>query len=69
MLTTMKKGEKDWDEDMLVNEVFGSNEAKLTFVKRMLSESKKRKNGDKMLVMGKTSCSIDHDNLLMDQSV
>jgi hypothetical protein len=69
MLTTMEKGEGDWDGDMLVNEVFGPGEAKLAFVKRMLSEPKERKNGDEMLVMGKAPCPIDHDDLLMDRSV
>lgn len=65
MFTTMKKREEDWDENTFVNEVLEFDEAKLTFVKKMLSESKKRKKSDEMLVMGKTSYSIDYDDLLM----
>lgn len=54
---------------MLVNEVFGPSEAKLTFVKRMLSESKERKNGDEILVISKASCPVNYNNLLMNRSV
>ncbi len=39
---------------------------KLASVKRMLSGPKK---GGKMLVMGKTPCPVDHDDLLMDTEV
>lgn len=69
MLTTIENEEEDWDEDTLVNEVPESDEAKLTFVKKMLSELKERKKGGEMLVMSKTSCSIDHDDLLTNIEV
>ncbi len=52
-----------------MNEVPESDEAKLTFVKKMLSELKERKKGGEMLVMSKTSCSIDHDDLLTNIEV
>jgi len=52
-----------------VNEVFKSNETKLTFVKKMLSELKKRKKNDEILIMSKTSCLNDYDNLLMNIEV
>jgi hypothetical protein len=38
-------------------------------VKKTLSESKKRKKSDKMLVMSKTSCPVDYNNLLTDNEV
>jgi len=69
MLTTIKKKRENRDEDTLVDGVSGPKDAKLAFVKKMLSESKKRKKGDEMLVMSKASCPIDHDNLLMDIEV
>ena len=69
MLTTMKKKEEDWDEDTLMNRVSEPDEAKLTFMKKMLSRSKKRKKNSEMLVMSKASCSINHDNLLMNIKV
>ena len=69
MLTTIEKEEEDWDEDTLVNEVPESGEAKLTSVKEMLSEPKERKKSGEMLVMGKTPCSVDHDDLLTDIEV
>ena len=69
ILTTMKKKREDRDENTLVNEVSKSEDAKLTFVKKTLSESKKRKKSDKMLIMSKTSCSIDHDDLLTNIKV
>ncbi len=43
--------------------------AKLASMKKRLSESKGRKKGDKMLVMSKTPCPIDRDDLLMDIEV
>jgi hypothetical protein len=52
-----------------VNEVLGPDEAKLAFVKKMLSEPKKRKKGDEMLVMSKAFCPIDHDDLLTNTKV
>jgi len=52
-----------------VNEVFKSSEAKLAFMKKMLSELKKRKKNDEMLIMNKTFCSINHDDLLMNIKV
>ena len=69
MLTTMKKKRKDENEDRLVNAVLEFENVKLTFVKRMLNESKKRKKSDEMFIMSKASCPIDHDNLLMNTEV
>ncbi len=66
MLTTMEKREEDWDADALVNEVSEPDEAKLAFVEKNLSLSEERKKSDEMLVMSKTSCSIDHDDLLIN---
>ncbi len=63
-ITTLEKGGENWDEDTLVGGVPGPGEAKLTSVK-MLSVPKERKKGGEMLVMGKASCSIDHDDSLM----
>lgn len=58
MLTTMEKRREDQNEDTLVDEVPESKDANLAFVKKKLSESKKRKKSDEMLVMNKTTCSI-----------
>lgn len=69
MLTMMKKKEEDWDKDTLINRVSESDEVKLTSVKEMLSESKKRKKSSEMLIMNKTSCLINHDDLLMNIKV
>ncbi len=54
---------------MHVNEVSELNKVKLTFMKRMLSELKKRKKSDKMLIMNKTSYLINYNNLLINRSV
>ena len=69
MLTTMKKKEKDRDENTLVNRVLELENAKLTFVKKLLCESKKRKKDDELLIINKISCSIDDDDLLMNIEV
>lgn len=68
MFTTLKKREKNWDENTLVGEVLGPDETKLTSVK-MLSGPKKKKKSGEMLVMNKAFCPDDHDDLLMDRSV
>ena len=66
---TMKKKKEDRNEDTFENAALKSENVKLTFVKKMLSESKKRKKNDEMLIMSKTFCSIDYNNLLMNIEV
>lgn len=66
MLTTIRKREENWNANAFVNEILKSSEAKLAFVKKNLSLSKKRKKNDEMLIISKASCSIDHNNLLMN---
>ena len=65
MFITMKKRNENENENKLVNAICELKNIKLTFVKKILSESKKKKNNE-ILVMSKTSCSIDHDDLLMN---
>ena len=65
ILITIKKGREDRDRNRLVNAVFGPGDIKLAFVKRMLSGPKERKKSNKMLIMGKAPCSVDHNNLLI----
>jgi len=67
-ITTLEKGEENWDEGTLVGEIPGPNEAKLTSMK-MLSVPKERKKGGEMLVMGKAPCPIDHNDSLMEIEV
>lgn len=68
MLTTMEKGGENWDGDTLVDGVPEPG-AKLASIKKRLSEPKGRKKGGEMLVMGKASCPVDRDDLLMDTEV
>ena len=66
ILTIMKKEKEDENEDRLVNAISESENIKLTFVKKILNESKERKKGDEILVISKTSCWINHNNLLIN---
>ena len=66
MSTTMEKKREDEDEDRLVNAFLESEDEKLTFVKRMLNGSKKRKKSNEIFVTSKAFYSIDHNNLLMN---
>lgn len=68
MLTTLGKKRKNQNKDTLVGRVLGPGKTKLTFIK-MLSGPKKRKKGGAMLVIDKTSCPVDYNNLLIDTEV
>jgi len=52
-----------------VDEVPRPSEAKLVFVKKMLSGPKKRKKGGEMLIIGKAPYPVDYNNLLTDTEV
>ena len=65
----IKKKRKDWNENTFVNAVAESENVKLTFLKKMLNESKKRKKSDKIFVINNVSYSIDYNNLLINIEV
>ncbi len=69
ILTTMEKGEEDWDGDTLVDGGLGPGQAKLASVKNLLSEPKERNDGSEMPVMGEAPRPVDHDDFLMDTGV